>query len=98
MASRTIGAKFSTMLIIFLMTRITICRRAFEYIVDMTLLALNTGMFTFQFESRKVVVKGGFFPIGWSVAGAAVRSKSALVGILRGVTGITILRGGCEIS
>jgi len=50
MASRAIGAELAIVLVILLMARVAILRRAFEHVIDMALVTFHFGMFTFQFE------------------------------------------------
>lgn len=93
-----VRSELTVMLIVLFMAGITNGGRAFEDIVGMALLAFHFGMPALQLESGKVMVEGGFLPIGWVVAGLTVRAEGALVGILRSMTGIAILWRGRKIG
>ena len=92
--SRTVGSELTVMLIILFMAGITIGGRAFEDVIDVALLAFHFGVPALQFEGGKVMVKSGFLPIRWIVAGTAIRAKLSVMGIVSGVTGSAIL--GCS--
>ena len=57
MTGSAVRAELATMMIIFLMTGITICGRALEYIVDVTRLAVDLSMFTLELERGQIVVE-----------------------------------------
>jgi hypothetical protein len=58
-------------------------RGTFVDVIDVTACTGNVDMFTGQFKSRQVVVEGGSCPAICIVAGCAVCTKLAIVGILR---------------
>lgn len=57
MTARAVCAERSIMFIVLLMAGITVCRCAFEDVVDVALLTLDFGMSAFEFESREVVIE-----------------------------------------
>ena len=57
-------SELTVMFIILFMAGITIGGRALEDIVDMALIAFHFGVPALQLESGKVMVEGGFLPIG----------------------------------
>jgi len=89
----TLGA---SMHIIFLMATKASHWSAFEDTIDMARCARNSCMFTGQFESRQIVIKGGGFPGCCNMAGAAICTKSTGVSVILKVAGYTIGWGALE--
>lgn len=51
-AGAAVGAEFAGMFIVIAMAGVTICRRTFVDIVEVTLIAFGFGVFAFEFEIR----------------------------------------------
>lgn len=84
-------------LVLFGMTGVTIRRCARVIAVDVTRLAAGLGMFAFQFEGGKVVVKDGRRPAGSGVTCGAVVSQAALMGVSVYVAGKAINGSGAQV-
>jgi hypothetical protein len=91
-AGGAVGSEFPGMLIILLMARIAIGRCTFVNVANVAIFALSLGVCTFKLERRKVVVELGGLPAIGGMAGSAVGSKPALVGIIFLVTGMAVCR------
>ena len=89
-AGGAIGSKTPAMFVVALVAGKTICWCAFENIVRVTFFASNFGMFTFQFEYRKVVIEGGIFPVRQVVTYRAVGAEISCVRVVAEVAGVTI--------
>jgi hypothetical protein len=92
MAGSTIRTKATIMLVILAMARVTVRGCALENVILMTRFTVYPGMFTFQFESRQIMVKRSFFPIFCCVAGITGRAIAQFMRVIRTVAGVTILR------
>ena len=85
------------MLVIPLMAGVTIAGSPLKNVVDMAAIARYGDMPAVQFERGKVVVKGCRRPARWGVTGTAIGTQPALVGILSGMAGETVLRRGAQV-
>lgn len=87
----------AAMLVILAVAGVTIHRRAPIHAILMTRFASCCGVRAFQFEGRKIVVESGWLPAVGRVTGSAIRTKARLVGVIRAMAGVTILRRRLEI-
>ena len=92
-AGSAVCSELTLVMIILPMARETIHRRAFICLVDMAFLAGYVGVRIGQLEGDAIVIKISRFPTIGKMTRCAIRSQSALVRIILGVTGETILRG-----
>lgn len=72
MAGRTIGAEFAAVFIVLAMAGVTIRRGALIDIVEVTFLAADFGVLTFQFEGGEIMVEGRGRPTVNAVTGGAI--------------------------
>lgn len=84
------------MLVIPLMAGGTIAGSPLKNVVDMATIARYGDMPAVQFERGKVVVEGCWRPARWGVAGTAIGTQPALVGILTRMAGEAVLVGGTQ--
>lgn len=66
---------------------------------NIVLVAVGTShihMRTFQFEIRKIMIKGGWLPGTYGMTGSTILSKFTSMLVILGVTGSTLLRGTLE--
>ena len=91
MTGRAIRAELTIVFVIPLMAGKTVCRRAFELLVDMAGLASYFRMLALQLERREIVVKRGGCPAVCCVTVRTVKPKAASVRLIVMVTGIAIL-------
>ena len=80
------------MFILIGMTRDTLTGRALIHSIRMALRTLSFCMFSNQRETGVAVIERGIAPTARVVTGSAVRTKPAVMGILIGVTSITVCR------
>jgi len=66
--------------------------RPLIYAIPMTRLAGNVAMFPYQRERCGTVIEGCAAPTIGAMAGPAIRSKTAIVVIIRSVTSVTVFR------
>lgn len=78
------------------MTRVTIGWSAFVDTVGVTSLTLNTCMFPGQREGGVVVVERHICPFGGFMAGTTACAELSIVGVLGGMTRVTVL--GCPFE
>ena len=76
MASSTVKAKPTIVLVILLVTGIASIQQTLIDSALVTILAIYPGMCTFQLEDRKVVVECGWRPTGYRMASAAFHTKA----------------------
>jgi hypothetical protein len=69
-----------------------------EDTIDMAGCARNSCVLSSQFESRQVVVKGGWFPGSGVMACAAGRAKRTSMGIILEMAGNAVHRGALEFA
>lgn len=96
-AGGAIFAELAVVFIILLVAGITVAGCALEDMINMTLLAGHSDMFTRQFESGQVMIEGGRCPAIGSVAGTAVRAQTALVGVVFLMAGRAVFWGRLEV-
>ena len=92
MTCSTIRSKTAAMVIVGCMTGVTIGRRSLINPVGVTRRAGQVGMPARQREASVVMIEGSSTPTIGRVTGTAVRAKLAVMPILVGMTGVTILR------
>ncbi len=96
-AGCAVCAVLAIMFIVLLVAGIAVGGCAFEDVVDVATRTRDVDVFACQFEGGQIVVKGGWRPAGGGVAGTAIGAKAALVGVVPGMAGTTVLRGGLEV-
>jgi hypothetical protein len=74
--------KLAVVGIILLVTGIAILGCAFKDVIFVTLITAHFGMFAFQLESRKIMIKIGGLPASGFMTGAALFAKLAFVSIV----------------
>ncbi len=79
--------------VIFLMAGVTIRGGLGKNIVGVAGLAGCAGMFTGEWETQLCMIDRRIIPGAWGMAGAAVRSKLAKVGVILGVACCALLWG-----
>ena len=94
----TVRPVFTLMFVILLVTGKTSRGGAFENLVEMAIAAFRRGVFTIQFESCQIMVKGGWSPARGLMADGAVLPKFTLMRIVFQVTGVAVTGGGFEIG
>lgn len=77
-------------------TSFAILRCALEYALEMTLAANNTQMRASQFENGIIMIEGRWLPDAGCMAGRAIYTQAALMGVIFCVTGNTIR--GCALK
>jgi hypothetical protein len=97
MTGSAVSSKLAFMVVILFMAGIAIGRRAFVYVVDVTLFAFNFLMFAFEFEICKVVIELGGFPGSGGMAGCAVCAEATLMWFIFFMARITVLWKGLQI-
>ena len=70
---------------------------ALEDAIYMAILASSSHVFAFEMECKLRVIYLGRFPAIRHVAGSALRAKCAVMFIILGMAGETILRGGLQV-
>lgn len=94
----TVRSELSVMSILCSVTGKTIRGRSLIHSVDVTCLALNTGMFARKRETRVVVIEGHIRPFCRFMTRTAARAKLAIVSVLCRMAGVTILRRTFEYT
>lgn len=84
-AGGAIGAKLTVVMVVFGVAVNALAGCAFEEVVFMAVITGHVGVFPFQLESGKVMVKGGRFPGFGRVAGGAISAKLTVVRVVFGV-------------
>jgi hypothetical protein len=97
-AGATILSELTVMVVVFGMAGIAILRCAFEDIVDVTIRAAYRGVLTQQLERSLVMIESRLFPILRDMAFTAILPKLAIMGVVFGMAGRTILGSGLQIS
>jgi len=90
-------AKCARVCVVFSVTRGAVHGGAFEDTALMATFAGHIGMFAFEMECKLRVIYLGRFPAIRHVAGSALRAKCAVMFIILGMAGETILRGGLQV-
>jgi hypothetical protein len=85
MAGGAIGSKLAAMGILRGVTGITILRRAFEYVIDVTGRALDVGMLAAERKTGLVVIEANILPGAGIMARAALLAKLSVVHIPAGM-------------
>ena len=98
MTGRAVRAKFSTVIVILLMTGIAIHWRAFELLIYMTCLTGNFRMPALQFERCQIVIKFCRRPSLRCVAIRATEAKTTFMRLIFSMARITILQCYLEIA
>ena len=94
MTRRADHTELTVMSIILCVAGNTFLGRAFIHTVDVTPCTWHTGMRTSQRESRYLaMIEIHILPSGWVMACATIRTKLAVMRIIRSMTGKTIGRG-----
>ena len=91
MTRSTSRTQLTHVCIVLLMTGETIHRRAFEYAIHMACLTCRLNVGTGQFESRTIMVETGGRPAIGRMTRKAIPTQGALVWVIVGMTGKTIL-------
>lgn len=86
MADTAFCAKVTVVFVVLLMAGITVGGRTLENAVDMTSLASNFGMASYQVEGEQTVIYSCIIPIIRGMAGSAVCPKAAIVLIVISMT------------
>ena len=92
MAGRAIGAKQAPVEGRVAMTGNALFRRTFEYIIHVTLGAVDLQVGTSEREGRLGVVESGWLPSFRSVTQGAILTKLAIVLVILGMAGVAVLR------
>jgi hypothetical protein len=97
MAAITKLAQVTAMNIILCMTRIAIGRCPFEHIIWMAIDTGDEDVFSGQLKGNGIMVERRGQPASRAMAGCTARTQITLMGIILGMTGITILGGRFHI-
>lgn len=91
MAGGAVRAELTAMLVILLMARITIRRRASKKIIAVAVLAGDIRMPAFEFKGREVVIELRRTPAVFVMAVNTTNPKTSFMRIVVAVAGVTIL-------